>query len=555
MQTLRGYQRPWLVHDCVAGLTVCMVMVPSVIAYAGLAGLPPITGLYAALAALVGYALFASSRHVIAGPDAALTLLVGVAIAPLAQGDPARAAVLAAALAITAGAVLLLTAVLRAGAVADLLSKPVLVGYLTGAALILMSTQLGKFFGLAMQETEFLPVIGELWRRLPEVHGLTTWIGLGLVALQVVLGLVAPRVPSALVVCVVALGASWMFDLKAHGVALVGGVQAGLPTFAFPVLNTQDGIALVPGALAVALLTVPEGILLARAFAARNGYSIRSNQEIAALGVANVVSGLFQGFSVGASQSRTAVNESSGGKTPVVGLVAAAGLVAFLLFLTPVLEHLPSVALGAILIYAGARLIDIHEYQQLARFRRRSVLLALLVMAGVLVFGVLQGILLGVSVTLVFVLGRLARPMDVVLRQLPGTDRYHDLGADDAGNGGMTAPGVVAYRFYAPLMFANADWFAGRVRALVDAHAGEVRCFVLDAQAITEIDATAADVLMEVARELRRRGVALRIARANRPLREILENIGFVKEFGDDALAPSVHAAVNGYLKRGAAAS
>lgn len=555
VQTLRGYQRPWLLQDSVAGITVCLVMVPSVIAYAGLAGLPPVTGLYAALAGLVGYALFASSRQVIAGPDAALTLLVGVAIAPLAQGDPARAAVLAAALAITAGVVLLLTAALRAGAVADLLSKPVLVGYLTGAALILMSTQLGKFFGLSLQETDFLPVIGELWRRLPEVHGLTTWMGLGLVALQVVLGLVAPRVPSALVVCVVSLVASWLFDLKAHGVALVGSVEAGLPTAAFPMLEVKDGIALVPGALAVALLAVPEGILLARAFAARGGYAIKPNQEIAALGMANVASGLFQGFAVGASQARTAVNQASGGKTPVAGLVAAAGLAVFLLFLTPLLEHLPSVALGAILIYAGARLIDFHEYRELARFRTRTVLLALLVMGGVLVFGVLQGILLGVSLTVVFVLGRMARPMDVVLRQLPGTDRYHDLGPDEYGHHSMTAPGVVAYRFYAPLMFANAEWFAGRVRALVDANAGQVRCFVLDAQAISEVDATAADVLMQLARELQEQGVEFRIARANRPLREILANIGFVKAFGPHALAHSVHAAVNGFLERGSATS
>lgn len=549
VETLFTYRRAWLVPDLVGWLSACVVMVPSVLAYAEVAGLPPLTGLYAALAGLVGYALLASARQVIAGPDAALSLLAAVSIAPLAQAHPEAAPALAAALALLTGGVLLLAALLRAGVVADLLSKPVLVGYLTGAALILAGTQLGRFFGIPLEESRFFPMLVELARRLPEAHGVTLWLGLGLVALQVVLGLVAPRWPGALVVFVLALLGSWAFDLRAHGVAMVGHVEAGLPMPAWPQVGYDQVVQLVPGALAMALLTVPEGVLLARAFAARRGDTVRPNQEIAALGVANLAASLLQGFSVGASQSRTAVNAAAGAATQLSSLVAAAGVAAFLLLLTPLLALLPGVALGAILIYAGARLIDVGEYRALTRFRTRSLVLALTVAAGVLVFGVLQGILLGVAISLVFAVGRMARPMDSVLQRIPSARRYHDLG-DEGDSPRMTAPGVVAYRFYAPIMFANAEWFADRVAQLVSTAPEPVRLFVLDAQAITEIDATGADTLMRALRNLRAQGIEVRIARANRPLREILGRVGAAEVLGRDGLAPSVHAAVNGFLDR-----
>ncbi|MBM4114135.1 MAG: SulP family inorganic anion transporter, partial [Phycisphaerae bacterium] len=546
-QILAGYRREWLRADLIAGISVCMVMIPSVVAYAGLAGLPPVNGLYASLAALIGYGLFASSKQVIAGPDAALTLLVGVAITPLIASDPARAPLLAAALAVITGLLLLLTALLRAGVVADLLSKPVLVGYLTGAALILISTQLGKFFGVSLEEREFFPILGELWQRHPEFHGLTTWLGIGLVALQIVLRIVSTKIPSALVVFALALGLSYSVDLEARGVKLVGTVAAGLPAPAVPWIQLSDVGPLMAGAIALALLTIPEGILLARAFASRNGDEIKPNQEIAALGVGNLLSGFLQGFSVGASQSRTTVNESAGGKTPIAGLAAAGGLVLFLLFLTPLLERLPSVVLAAILVYAGSQLIEVNQYRELLRFSRLSFGLALIVMLGVLFAGVLQGILLGVAISLVYVIGRLARPMDAVLREIPGKRRYHDLGDED-GKAAETAPGVIAYRFYAPLVFANAEHFVSRVRSMIGESPNPVRLFVLDAQAISEIDSSALEQLSRLARELKSREIRFRIARANRPLREMLERTGVLTLIGPDALAPSVHSAVHAHL-------
>lgn len=550
-QTLGGYRREWLLPDLVAGLSICVVMVPSVVAYAGLAGLPPVVGLYAALAALIGYGVLASSRQVIAGPDAAITLLVGVAIAPLVAREPERAPVLAAAIATFAGLILLLTAVLRAGIVADLLSKPVLVGYMTGAALILISTQLGKFVGVEVEAVDFFDILRELWQRHPEFHGLTTWLGLSLVAIQVGIRTFMPRVPVALAVFVLGILFASVQDLGARGVALVGEVPSGLPAPSVPWIRLSDLHDLIPGAFAVALLTVPEGILLARAFAAKNGYEIEPNREIAALGAGNILAGFFQGFSIGASQSRTAVNDAAGGRTALAGIFAAGGLVLFLLFLTPLLAMLPKVALAAILIFAGVGLIEIRQYRELARFDLRSAALAVLVMLGVLVAGVLQGILIGVVLSLIHVILGMVRPMEAVLRPIPGTRSYHDLG-DDGPETGETAPGVIAYRVYAPLMFANAAWFAGRIRSLVSNAPSKVRCFVLDVQAMPQIDATAHDALRQVAQELAAQGIEFKIARANRPLREQLAATGLLEIIGEQNLAPSVHAAVHDALARAA---
>jgi len=543
-RTLAGYRREWLPMDVIAGLSVCTVMVPSVVAYAGLAGLPPVTGLYAALAGMIGYGLFASSRRVITGPDAALTLLVGVAITPIAGGDPQRAAVLAAALAILAGAILLVTAAVRAGVFAELLSKPVLVGYLTGAALILISTQLGKFVGLKVDASEFFPVIAELWQRRGEFHGPTMWAGVGLVALLAALRVLLPRAPGALIAFLLALTASWLLDLEAMGFALVGAVPAGLPNPRLPLIDIADLGLLLPGAAAVALLAMPEGILLARAFAARRGETINANQEIASLGVANLCAGVLQGFAVGASQSRTTVNDAAGGQTPLAGFVAAAGLVVILLWLTPLLAMLPTVTLAAILIVAGLQLIDLGEYRSMLRFDWKAGVLAILVLAGVLLAGVLQGIMLGVALSLIHLLVGLARPLDAVLREIPGRRRYHDLSEDDEAPP-ETVPGLIAYRFYAPLLFANAEWFVGRVRELIERSPTPVRWFVLDAQAIWSIDLTAMESLQRLVSELQARGISFKVARANRPLREVMRRSGVTALIGERNFYPSVHAAVN----------
>jgi SulP family sulfate permease len=549
---LRGYRREWLRGDLVGGVSACVVMIPSVVAYADLVHLPPASGLYAALAGLLGYALFASSRQVIAGPDAAIALLVASATGPLSGRDPARAAALTAATALVAGALMLIASRLRVGVVADFLSKPVLVGYMSGAALILVSTQLGKLFGVKLGAQDFFPLLAELSRRLGETHLPTLGLGLGLIALLALLRRLAPGLPGALVVSVVALAASVLFDLQAHGVKVIGEVPRGLPRFALPAVSSADLRDLFPAAVGIALLTFPDGILLARAFAAKHRYEVDPRQELRALAVANLAAGLFQGFSVGASQSRTTVNEASGARTQMSSLLAAGALLLFLLFLTPLLRLLPAAALGAILVFAGAGLVEVREYARLYRISRRSCFVAVLVTASVLVVGVVPGILVGVMLSLVVLLAHLARPTDAVLQEVPGTGSFHDLGDAAATE---TVPGLVAYRFYAPLFFANADHFKERVRGLVTANRDRVRWFLVDVQAVTEIDVTAAEMLAGLAEELRSRGVALKFARANRPLRSMLAEIGLGEELREATLFPSVHAAIEAFRLAGGAAT
>src|SRR5262245_3912173 len=541
---LRGYRRDWLRGDLYGGVSACVVMIPSVIAYADLAGLSPASGLYAALSGVVGYALFASSKQVIAGPDAALTLLVASAVGPLSGGDPQRAATLAAAMAVLGGAFMLIAALLRVGAIADFLSKPILVGYMGGAALILVSTQLGKLFGLTIERRDFFPVLAELWGRLGRTHLPTLGLGIALLGLLAAMRRFAPRIPGALLVSAVAVAASAAFDLQAHGVRVVGDVPSGLPRFSLPDVSRADLLGLFPAAFGIALLTFPDGFLLARALAARHGYDVDPRQELRALAASNLAAGLFQGFSVGASQSRTTVNETSGGRTQAASLVAAGALLLFLLFLTPVLRWLPIAVLGAILVFAGIQLIEPREYVRLYRLSRRSCVVALLVTVGVLVVGVVPGILIGVMVSLVILLARLARPTDAVLQEVTGTGRFHDLGDAKAT---VTVPGLVAYRFYAPIFFANAQHFRERVRGLVAAGRGSVRWLLVDVQAVPEIDVTGAEMLVNLSEELASQGVALKFARANRPLRERIAAMDVCGKYRGLTNFPSVHEAIEAF--------
>src|SRR5215510_850541 len=533
LRLFRNYSPKWFVGDLVAGISVCVVMIPSVIAYAELAGLAPVTGLYAAFAGMIAYAVFASSHQVIAGPDAALTLLVASAIGPLAGGDPARTAALSAATALLGGVLMLLAAGLRVGMVADFLSKPVLIGYMTGASLILVSTQLGKLFGIKLEQQDFFPLLLELAAKLSQTHVLTLCLGLGCLGLLLAARHWIPKLPGALVIVVVALVLSAVFDLERHGVKVIGRVPRGLPLPRLPSVTMADLRELLPGALGIALLTFPDGILLARAFAVKHRYDIHPTQELRALAVSNLAAGLFQGFSVGASQSRTTVNDAAGGRTQMASLVSVASLALFLLWLTPLLRPLPTVVLGSILIFAGANLVDVPAYHMLRRISRPAFYIAMLVTAGVLISGVVPGILIGVVLSLVYLLGRLARPTDTVLLEVAGTGAFHDLGAAD---GAETVPGLIAYRFYAPLFFANADHFLERVRGLVAASPSQVRWFLLDAQAITDIDVTGADALTRLIEELRLQGITFKIARANRPLREKLAHIGLGEHIGEATL-------------------
>jgi SulP family sulfate permease len=414
---------------------------------------------------------------------------------------------------------------------------------MTGAALILMASQLDKLFGVRLERNDFFPRLAELAGKLNQAHAPTLLFGLSLLAAIAGLRRLAAKVPPALAIVIAAVIASLALGLEGRGVKVVGAFPSGLPSFALPAVDWRDIHTLLPAAIGIALLTYTEGILLARAFAAKNGYEVNPNQELAALGIADVCTGLFQGFSVTGSQSRTTINDSTGGKTQVSSLVAAGTLILFLVFLTPLIARLPVVALAALLIYGGFTLVEFDVMVRIYRYYPRSALLAALTTLSVLAVGVVPGILVGVALSLLALIDRISNPHDAVLRIVPG-DGFHDLG--DSGPG-ETLPGFIAYRFYAPLLFSNASHFVERVRELVAASPTPVRWFLVDAQAITDIDITAADALRALNKELQQQGIALKFAHANRPLRQVLERIGFTSEIGRESIFHAVHEAAQAF--------
>jgi len=425
---------------------------------------------------------------------------------------------------------------LKLGKVANFLSKPVLVGYMTGAALILAASQLSGLLGVPLDNNDFFPRVIEAVRRRHEAHGPPLFLGLGLVALIAALRRFAPKVPAAIVACVVAVAAAAALHLN---VPVVGPVGGGLPGWALPRPSWPEIHSLVPAAIGIAFLAYTEGILLARAFAARNGYEIAPNQELAALGAANLCNGFFHGFPVTGSQSRTTINDDAGGRTQVAGLVMAACVALSILYLTPILARLPVAALAAILLYGGWTLVEFGEMKRIYRYYRGAAAIAALTTLGVLAAGVVAGILLGVVLSLLTLINRLSHPADAVLREAPGRG-FHDLGQAT----GQTLPGLLAYRFYAPLLFSNCDYFSERVHRLVAAAPSPVRWLLVDAQAITDIDVTAVEMLHVLHRELKAKGVCLKFAHANPPLRALLECTGLAREIGQESFFSSVHECV-----------
>jgi SulP family sulfate permease len=538
----RDYQRQWLVGDALAGVSASVVMIPSMIAYARLMGLPIQNSLYAALVPLVVYPFFCSSRQMIVGPDIAICLLIVSVTAPLAEGDSRRAAVLASALGVMSGLFLLLGSRVKLGKVADFLSKPVLVGYMTGAALILVASQLSGLLGVTLVHNDFFPRVFEAAGKMDQTHLPTLVLGLSLLVLLFGLRRLAPLIPGPLVACLVAIAASVLFHLEQHGVEVVGKFSSGLPGFAVPLVGWHELHSLLPAAVGIAFLAYTEGVLLARAFAEKNGCEISANQELTALGMANFCNGFFQGFSVTGSQSRTTLNDAAGAKTQMSSLAGALSMAVFMVFLTPALAHLPIVALAAILIYGGSRLVEFDAMKRIYRYYPTAAGIAALTTAGVLAAGVVAGILLGVVLSLFGLINRISHPPDAVLREVPGHG-FHDVGPAV----GETVPGLLAYRFYAPLLFSNAGYFAERVHALIAAAREPVRWFLLDAQAITDIDVTAVEMLHSLRQELKQKGIALKFAHANRPLRELLETTGLALEIGQESFYGSVHECVEAF--------
>jgi high affinity sulfate transporter 1 len=544
---LPRYRGPSALRDGVAGVTVAALAIPSAMAYAEVAGVSPVNGLYALLLPAVLYALLGSSRQLSIGPEGSLSTLVAAAVLPLAVAASANAAELAAMLAILVAICFAAAWVLRLGWIADYFSRPVLVGYIHGVAVVLIIGQLGKLLGLSIDAKDPLPQLWEVVKELGSVSGATVAVSVVSLAALFSLRLLMPKLPAALLVVLAAIGLSWAFGFAAHGIAVVGPIPAGLPSFAIPRPGFADIVRLLPAALGIFLVCFADEILTARSFAGKHNQNVRGSQELLAMGAANAAAGLTQGFSVGASGSRTAVNDNMGARSQIAGLFAASAVAVILIFLTGPVQYLPKAVLGAIIVFAAVGLIEPQAWRTLAAVDPVEVAIAAVTTVCVVFFGVLEALVVAVGLSMVDTVRRSARPHDAVLGWVERLGRYADVSLHPSAR---VTPGVVVYRLDDRLFFANARYFKGRVREAIRAAPDPVHELVLDADAMTHADATGLDALLDVAKELQRDEIALAIARLRTRMEGQLEDAGVLDVIGPGHLYPTVRAAVDAYPSR-----
>ncbi|HEX6360346.1 sulfate permease [Actinophytocola sp.] len=546
LRLLRDYRRSWLRPDALAGVTVAAYLIPQVMAYADIAGLAPVVGLWTIVGSLSVYMVFGSSRQLSVGPESTTALMTAVTIAPLAVGDPARYAALAAVLALLVGVLCLLGAAARLGFLADLLSRPVLVGYMAGVAVLMIVGQLGKVTGVPVHGDSIVADLGSFAGQLDRVHVPTILLAAGVLAFLLTAGRLLPKLPVPLLAVLLATAATAVFSLRDNGIQVIGTIPAGAPAPGLPAVSGADVLALLLPAVGVAVVGYSDNVLTARSFATRNSYRIDANNELLALGAANVTTGLLQGFPVSSSASRTAIGDSLGSRSQVHSLVAVAVVVLVLLFGRPLLAIFPTAALGALVIYAALRLVEVAEFRRIGTFRRSELALALATTAGVLLLDVLGGVLVAIGLSILDLLRRIARPHDGILGEVPGVAGMHDI--DDYPDA-TRIPGLVVYRYDAPLCFANADNFRRRALAAVDESPTPVGWFLLNAEANVEVDITAVDALEDLRAELTGRGIVFAMARVKQDLRDQLATSGLVDRIGDDHIFPTLPTAVAAFRR------
>ncbi len=540
----RGYQRGWLRGDLLAGVTVAAYLVPQVMAYATVAGLPPVVGLWASLVPLAVYAVLGSSRQLSVGPESTTALMTATALAPLAAGDPGRYAALAAAAALLVGAICFVAGLVRIGFLADLLSRPVLVGYMTGVAVIMIGSQLGKVTGVSVEGDEFVDQVRSFIKGLDGAHWPTIALSVAVLVVLLTLARVVPRLPGPLIAMLLATAVVAVFSLDRYGIRVIGEIPSGLPTPGLPGIGLAELSTLVIPAAGIAIVAFSDNVLTARTFAARHGQGVDANAELRALGVCNVGTGLLHGFPVSSSGSRTALGDALGSRTQLYSVVTLVFVLLVMVAGREVLANFPMAALGALVVYAALRLVDVPEFKRLARFRRSELILALATTASVLLFGVLYGVLVAIVLSILDLLRRVARPHDAIQGFVPGVAGMHDL--DDYPEADPE-PGLVVYRYDAPLFFANAENFRERALAAVDENPEPVKWFVLNAEANVEVDLTALDVLDQLRAELASRGIVFAMARVKQDLRVMLEAAGLVDKIGEDRIFMTLPTAVEAY--------
>ena len=536
-EELPAYRAGHAQRDVLAGITVATLALPSAMAYAELAGLSPVNGLYALLLPTVVYVLLGSSRQLVVGPEGSISALVAAAILPLAAAGSAEAVELASALALLVGACFLAARALRLGWLADYFSRPVLIGYLHGVAVVLVVSQLGKLLGLNIDAREPLQQIGEVVRELGETSGITLAVGAAALGILIPLRYVAGRFPAALLVVVGAIATSWWLNLEDRGVAVTGSVPSGIPDVAIPIPGGGEALLLLPAAVGIFLVSFADEILTARSFAGKHDQHVRVEQEVLAMGAANAAAGLTQGFPIGASGSRTAVSDSMGVRTQLAGLVAASTILLILLFLTDPISYLPKTVLGAVIIAAAIGLVDPKAWRGLWATDRVEVTIAAATTVGVVAVGVLEALVFAVGLSIVDVVRRSARPHDAVLGWVDELGRYADVAVHPSAR---VTRGVVVYRLDDRLFFANASYVKGRVLEAVRGAPTTTHSLVFDAEAVTHVDATGLAALEDLVDALRKETIELSIARAKTPLTARLAEFGLA----GISLHPTVRAAV-----------
>lgn len=541
--TARHYRRAWLWPDVRAGIVVTALLIPAGMGYAQVAGLPPETGLYATIVPLIAYALVGPSRILVLGPDSALAPVIAAAILPLALGDDARAVALAGLLAIMVGAILLFGGILRLGFVTDLLSKPIRVGYLNAVALIVIISQVPTLLGFSTDADTPYGEVAAIWEGVAGggIEWLAFAFGLGSLALIVLLTVLKSPVPGVLVAVVAAMVVTAVFGLSDE-LPVVGALPQGLPAPALGGLQWADVAALALPAAGIALVAFADSAVLSRTLAARRGEHVSGSREMAAIGTANIASGLFGGFPLAASSSRTPVAEQAGSKSQLTGVVGAVLIVLFMLLAPGLTEFLPSATLAAVVIMAASRLIDVRGFVRLVRMDKVDAALSAAAFVGVFVFGVLAGIAVTIGLSLLAFVNQSWRPYRAELGRVTGLRGYHDLSRNPEGE---RIPGLVIVRFDAPLFFANGGLFDDFVRSRVEAAGPGVRTVVLAAEPITDIDTTAVDELVELDDWLAARGIRLVIAEMKDPVVDVLRDYGLMGRFTPDRFAPTVGAAVD----------
>jgi SulP family sulfate permease len=544
---LRRYERRDLTRDLAGGLAVGSMLIPQGLAFAQIVGVPPVAGLWSGIVAMIGYALFGPSRHLMVGPEAGTAMMVAAVLTGAGIEPPEQRLGGAALLALMIGLVLVIAGAFRLGAIADFLSRPIRVGYINGIAVVLIVSQLPGVLGIRSTARDFIPQALEIASQVGHSHRPALWLSAFALVFLLACRRLVPGLPAAVIVVAAGIILSRLLHFEALGIEVLGPIDQGLPRIGLPGLPARSILDLVPGALSIALLIYASSVLTSRIFADKHRYYFRANAELFGIAAANFTTGLVHGMPAAGSDARTVINDAAGSRTQGAGLIAAAIVTATIFLLAPIMALLPNALLGAVVIASAISLFDLGGLVRIWRVRPVEGVLAVVTFAGVLAFGILPGVLVAVALAVADLVRRAARPHDAVLGRLRGKPGYQDIEHRPESE---TLPGLIIYRFDAPLFFANARFFREQVYKLIEAAKAPVRMVVLDCGAMFDLDVTGAETLEELERELAGQGITLALAEPHAPMRRVLVRSGLLERLGAEDVFSTVGEAIRAYVGR-----